>query len=429
MEITPKLSVTEDKIRLLTVKTDMFKTACLTLNVLVPMGEYAAEYAVLSSYLVHSSKKYDSLIKLNSRLEELYGALLSGNISRHGENYRIQLSITCIDDSLTFDGKSVTGASLELLLSLLTKPSADENGFSPEQLSTEIRLTAEDIESEINDKRSYAMTRMLETMCADEIYGLTKNEILENVKKVTPQSLLAAWKFMLKNGIIQLNAIGNISEDDCKKKLREAFSDVGVRTPYEPETVFVEEAEDLTELTEELTMNQSKLVLGFRGGMTDENDDFYSRRIMTDVFGGGPYSRLFMNVREKLSLCYYCSARLIRGKGIIVIQSGIEKENRQKVLDEINRQLDIMKNGEFSDEDFEASKKAICDAYRSFNDTPDALDIYYGTQLTGDIVTPDEAIENFLAVTRDDVKKTACAISLDTVYMLAGTDKEDGADE
>lgn len=104
-------------------------------------------------------------------------------------------------------------------------------------------------------------------------------------------------------------------------------------------------------------MNQSKLVLGFRGGMTDENDDFYSRRIMTDVFGGGPYSRLFMNVREKLSLCYYCSARLIRGKGIIVIQSGIEKENRQKVLDEINRQLDIMKNGEFSDEDFEASKK------------------------------------------------------------------------
>ena len=142
MEITPKLSVTEDKIRLLTVKTDMFKTACLTLNVLVPMGEYAAEYAVLSSYLVHSSKKYDSLIKLNSRLEELYGALLSGSISRHGENYRIQLSITCIDDSLTFDGKSVTGASLELLLSLLTKPSADENGFSPEQLSTEIRLTA-----------------------------------------------------------------------------------------------------------------------------------------------------------------------------------------------------------------------------------------------------------------------------------------------
>ena len=134
MEITPKLSVTEDKIRLLTVKTDMFKTACLTLNVLVPMGEYAAEYAVLSSYLVHSSKKYDSLIKLNSRLEELYGALLSGSISRHGENYRIQLSITCIDDSLTFDGASVTGASLELLLSLLTKPSADENGFSPEQL-------------------------------------------------------------------------------------------------------------------------------------------------------------------------------------------------------------------------------------------------------------------------------------------------------
>ena len=89
MEITPKLSVTEDKIRLLTVKTDMFKTACLTLKKKIKKKEYAAEYAVLSSYLVHSSKKYDSLIKLNSRLEELYGALLSGSISRHGENYCI----------------------------------------------------------------------------------------------------------------------------------------------------------------------------------------------------------------------------------------------------------------------------------------------------------------------------------------------------
>lgn len=53
---------------------------------------------------------------------------------------------------------------------------------------------------------------------------------------------------------------------------------------------------------------------------------------MTDVFGGGPYSRLFMNVREKLSLCYYCSARLIRGKGIIVIQSGIEKKTGKRCL-------------------------------------------------------------------------------------------------
>ena len=150
---------------------------------------------------------------------------------------------------------------------------------------------------------------------------------------------------------------------------------------------------------------------------------------MTDVFGGGPYSRLFYECTRKAQPLLLLFGKAYKRQGIIVIQSGIEKENRQKVLDEINRQLDIMKNGEFSDEDFESSKKAICDAYRSFNDTPDALDIYYGTQLTGDIVTPDEAIENFLAVTRDDVKKTACALSLDTVYMLAGTDKEDGADE
>lgn len=429
MKITPELTITDSKIRLLSIKTDMFKTACLTLNVLVPMGIYTAENTVLSSFLAHSSKKYDTLSKVSARLEELYGAALSSSISRQGENYKIQLSVTCIDDSLSFDGESVIGDSLDLLLSLLTDPLADENGFSAKQLETEIRLAVEDIESEINDKRSYALTRMLETMCADEPYGITKAEILENVKKVTPQSLLATWRDMLKNAVIQLNAIGNIDEAACTKKINDAFSFVGGRNPYTPETVFVEAAEDITEKTEELTMNQSKLVLGLRTGMTNEDDDFYARRIMTDVFGGGPYSRLFMNVREKLSLCYYCSARLVRNKGIMVIQSGIEKDNKQKVLDEINRQLEVMKNNEFTDDELEASKKAICDAYRGFNDTPDGLDVYYSLQFGNKTVTPDEAVENFLKVTRDDVVRAAKQVTVDTVYMLAGDKKEDSEDE
>lgn len=420
MEIIPQLIVTNSKARSLIIKTDMFKTASLTLNILMPIEMNTAENTVLSSFLVHSTKDFNTLTKLNAKLEELYGAMLSGHISKFGEAYRLQFSIGCIDDSLSLDGESIIASSLDLLLSALLNPLADDSGFSQKQLETEIRLAVEDIESEINDKRSYALTRMLETMCADEPYGLTRAEILENVKKVTPVSLLAAWKDLLLKGTVQLNVIGNIDKAVCEDKIRGAFDTLAGREPLETETIFVEEAEDITEKTEELPMNQSKLVIGFRTGMKNANDNFYAERIMTDVFGGGPYSRLFMNVREKLSLCYYCSARLLRQKGIMVIQSGIEKENKQKVIDEIYRQLEIMKNGEFTDEDFEASKRAICDAYKGFNDTPDGLDAYYGMQLFGEIATPEKAIEEFMKVTREDVIKAAQKLSVDTIYMLSG---------
>lgn len=420
METIPQLTVTNEKIRLLSVQTDMFKTSVLTLNVLMPIGQNSAEHTVLSSYLAHSTNVYKTLAKLNARLEELYGAALSGSIAKLGEAYRIQLSVTCIDDALALDNNSVFADSLELLLQTFLNPLADENGFCAKQLTTEIRLTVEDIESEINDKRAYALTKMLETMCADEPYGLTKAELLEAVKRVTPESMLEAWRRMLSDAQIQLNMIGNMDRALCEKKVSAAFAQIKDRMPLAAETVFVEEAQDVTEVTEQMDMNQSKLVLGFRTGMKNENDDFYARRIMTDVFGGGPYSRLFMNVREKLSLCYYCSARLLRNKGIMLVQSGIEKDNKQKVLDEIYRQLDVMKKGAFSDEDLEASKKGVCDAYLSFGDTPDGLDMYYGMQMTGDIVSPEEAVRHFRAVTREDVIRAANELTLDMVYMLAG---------
>lgn len=420
MKVIPELTVTKSKARVLTIKTEMFKTASLTLNILMPIEMNTAENTVLSSFLVHSTKEYNTLAKLNAKLEELYGAMLSGNISKFGESYRLQFSISCIDDRLSLDGESILLPSLDLLLSVLLNPLTDDSGFSQKQLETEIRLAVEDIESEINDKRSYALTRMMETMCSDEAYGLTRAEILENVKKVTPKSLAAAWKDLLVKGTVQLNAVGNIDRSVCEEKIRTAFDTLTGREPLELQTVFVEEAEDITEKTETLEINQSQLVMGFRTGMKNADDNFYAERIMIDVFGGGPYSRLFMNVREKMSLCYFCSARLMRQKGIMVIQSGIEKENKQKVIDEILHQLEIMKNGEFSDEDFEASKRAICDAYKGFNDTPDGLDVYYGTQLSGDIVTPEKTIEEFNNVTREEVTAAANKLSLDTIYMLSG---------
>lgn len=420
MKNAPELAVTEQKVRILSVPTDSFKTVALSLNILIPIVRNTAENIVLASYLSHSSKRYGTLAALSARLEELYGADLSGNAAKLGDAYRVRLSLTCIDDRFSLGGESVVEPSLKLLLQALLEPLADENGFCARQLETELRLKAEEIESELNDKRAYALTRMLETMCAGEPFGLTRTAILKSIGEVTPESMLRAWRELLRDATVQLNVIGNVDAKVCRERVEKAFAVLPQRCPVPMETVFVRRARGVTEKTEEMNANQSRLVLGLRTGMRNGADDFHAVRLMTDLFGGGPYSRLFRNVREKLSLCYYCEASLLRQKGILVVQSGIERKNRQRALDEIYRQLEIMRGGGFEDGELEASGKALCDLYRGVGDSPETLDAYYASRLTGEPETPEETAEGLKRVTREQVVRAAERLSLDTVYTLAG---------
>ena len=174
-----------------------------------------------------------------------------------------------------------------------------------------------------------------------------------------------------------------------------------------------------------MDVNQAKLVIGLRAGMEDSNDNYFAYRVMTDIFGGGPYSRLFLNVREKMSLCYYCGARLIREKGIILIQSGIEEENYEKALGEILNQLDIMKKGEFTDEDFNSSIIALCDAFKGVEDSPVAVCNFYSSQeFDEEIISGEEFSKKIGAVTREQVIECAKKVTVDTVYLLKGEEND-----
>ena len=209
------------------------------------------------------------------------------------------------------------------------------------------------------------------------------------------------------------------------EKFKALVNSVENRNNAKLETVFVEKADEIRYFTEKMEVNQAKLVIGLRAGMKNNNDSYYAFRVMTDIFGGGPYSRLFTNVREKMSLCYYCGARLIREKGIIIVQSGIEEENYEKAVNEILNQLDIMKNGEFTDDEFNSSIIALSDAFKGVEDSPSALCNFYTAQAFDDeVVTGAQFAERISAVTREQVIECAQKVSVDTVYLLKGEGAE-----
>ena len=422
MSAQPKVVEIGEKIRLLRVQTAPTKTTCVSVDLLMPLGVRTAEYTVLASYLTHCTEKFPSLHLLNERLELLYGAALSCSTAKVGEGFRVSFQVTCLNDRYALDGECISEAVLNLLLDLLLCPYLENGTFAKNQTATEIRLCIEDLESEMNDKRAYALRRMIETMCQDEPYGIRTDALLKEVRALTPDDLLHAWKQLLREAHICVCAAGDIAFDALEENLKARFAEIP-RQPISIETVFVETCEDVTEETETMVLNQSKLVLGFRSGMTSPDDNFYAERVMVDVFGGGPYSRLFTQVREKLSLCYYCSARLNRQKGIVVVQSGIESENKQAALQEILRQLSVMQNGEFTDDALQASKAAIADLFRSVDDMPETAVTYYAQFMDTPLCTPAEFIRGIESVTREDVVAAAKRMSLDTVYFLCSKEE------
>lgn len=417
-----KYNEVADGIRLLCVNTDKFKTNFINIDLFAPLSEDLPSQYVLSSLLAHTSGSYPTFKSFNSKVESLYGADFASSISNYGDNIRMSFSLELPDDRFALYGESVSAQALDFLIDIILNPFCSDGKFDETASNREIRFTLEDLEAKKNDKRAYALSRLKQLMCKGEKYGVDSEWLENEVRSLSPERLFEAYENLLSTAHIAVTACGTLSEDMMCEKISDFAGRIKMRNVKELTSEFAPDVKEIRYFSETMKMmNQSKLVIGLRSGMKNDTDNYYAYRIMTDVFGGGPYSRLFSNVREKLSLCYYCSARLIRQKGIIFVQSGIENENYGKAVDEIFNQLSVMKNGEFTDEELESSKKALADAYCGVEDSPAGVCTFFASQcFAEEIVSGEEEAKALLSVTREDVIKCAQKTVIDSVYLLSG---------
>ena len=408
-------------VKLLCINSNKFKTNCIKVDFYLPISEHLAAQNVLVSLMGHTSRNYSTFKEFNGKVESLYGADFDTGIATIGEKVRIRFSAEIPDDRFSLDGNSIVGETLDFLVDIIKNPHCENGEFDKAATEREVRFTLENIEAEKNDKRAYAISRLRQLMCQGEPYGIDRDKLEEDVRNLDGKKLYNAYVDMLKSSTIVITACGGLSEDMLKIKFAEFVNSIPERNPQKIETIFVTKADDIRYFKDEMDVNQAKLVIGLRSGMENENDDYFPFRVMTDIFGGGPYSRLFLNVREKMSLCYYCGARLLREKGIIFIQSGIEEENYEKALNEIFNQLQVMKNGEFTDEDFDSSIKALSDAFKGVEDSPVAVCTFYSSQVFDEeLISGEEFADKISRVTREQVTECAKRVSIDSVYLLAG---------
>lgn len=408
-------------------KTQQFKTSVVSLNIITPLDDKASEKALLTYLLGRTNKDCPTVTQMNRRLASLYGASLTPTVLKIGEAQVLNLTLASIDDRFSLEGEKILSEGVRLLLSCLFSPDVTPEGFKKENVEREKRLLSEKIDSEKDDKRVYAFGRMLEEMCHDEPYGIERLGTKEIIAGLTGKEIFEVWKTILLSCPIQINLTGNFDEAEIIGIVKPLFDNLQRKNEdiIDIRTEFLTESCSSNLVTESQKVKQGKLVIGMRAGMTYDFDNFPAIKVMTAIFGSGTFSKLFMNVREKMSLCYYCSARLINNKGLIVVESGVETENAMKALDAIRHELGEVRKGNFTDEIIENAKMSLTDMYKSVMDSVASIDSWFTMNtLSGEFRTPEDYIELIKNVSREEIILAANMVTEDTVFILE-SEKED----
>lgn len=417
-----------DGVESFTLTDTRFKTAQITVGLFLPLSrDTVEEYAILPLLLTRACAAYPDFTALNRRLNELYGASVTGRTMRVGEAQLLMLTAEATADRYALNGETITASCAELLCDMLFRPALENGIFRAEDVGTESRCLAEDVRAQINDKRWYARRRAEELLCPDEAYGIGQCGRADVIEALTPEQVTAAWKRMLQCATVRVIVQNDTPMPQVEEAFARGFSAVEGRAPVPCVTDTTTRLPQLRRHTERMAINQSKLVMGFRTDCAEPDEDVTSVRLMNAILGGTPSSLLFRNVREKLSLCYYCSSAYDRMKGVLLVQSGVDEANAERAEREILRQVEALANGEFTDEDMESARRCVIQSFESTGDSQSATASWYIAQtLLPKPCTPQEIRAQVESVDRDAIIRAARRLTCECVYLLAQEGCVDG---
>ena len=398
-----------------------FKQGCLTFQIVRPMCDAeAAMNALLPAVLLRGTEKHKDLRDITLRLDELYGASIGALVRRVGDYQTTGLSCGFIEDRFCIPGDRVLAPMIDFIRELLFQPILEDGGFCRAFVESEKKNLIATIESELNDKRVYAMGRMVKTMCKADSYGVPRLGDAASAAAIDPVALYRHYQKILRESRIDIFYVGTATPQEIAALIRPMLQ--SIPRDYRPlpgQTPFQDAGG--ADVVEELDVTQGKLCMGFVTPVTNRDRHFVATQVMNTIFGAGMTSKLFVNVREKRSLCYSVGSGYYGSKGIITVSAGIDFDKELETREEILRQLKAMQDGDISDQELTAAKEALLSSLRGTHDSPGSIEGFYATAaLSGMGLTPAQYMEAIYAVTIDQVVRAAGQVTLHTTYFLKG---------
>lgn len=400
---------------------DRFKQGCMTLQFVREMNKQEASLnALVPVVLLRGTKTAPDLRAITRRLDDLYGAAVGPVVRRVGNYQTTGLSCGFIDDRFAMDGDRVLEPMVEFLGQLLLEPVTENGVFRADYVRSEKKNLIATLDAQKNNKRAYAGEQMLRKMCRNDSFGIPRLGTTAMVRKITPESAWEHYKKVLRESRLDIFYVGqaepSVVAEALKPMLRKMErSYVNREIPQG----FLSSRRGNYE--ERMDVSQGKLSMGFTTDIRIGTPEFPAMQVLNVLFGGGMTSLLFMNIREKLSLCYDIGSSFHGAKGILTVFAGIDCDKDTLVKEKVLEQLDICKKGKFTEEQLKAAKQALINSLQGVHDSPGAIESYYATAvLSGLGMTPAEYKEAVQQVTKKQVAAAAKKLKLHTTYFLKG---------
>lgn len=416
------------------LRSDKFKTACLSLSLLTQLNrENVAMNALIPYVLRRGTRRYPAMDALSARLDELYGTAIEPVVRRIGEIQCVGFYASLPEGEFLPEGQDVLREGAELLGEMLLSPVTRGGLLLPQYVDSEKEKMLETIRSRINEKRGYALFRCLEEMCCYEDFAVGRLGGESECESIHYKKLTRRYHDLLQTSPVELFYCGRAEEQRVAAILRDALStlprgeiDYDLGTDVRMNAV----EEEPRRVEETLDVTQGKLVIGWRLGACMEEPDIAALYVFNAVFGGGSTSKLFMNVREKLQLCYYAGSLVDTHKGLLLVSSGVEFADEAAAEKEIFAQLEAMRRGEITDEELAAARSGVASDLRALLDSQGELEGFYLAQaLDGPDCSPLELAELCETVSREDVAAIARSVECDMIYFLTGNGEEAGEED
>lgn len=399
-------------------RTDKFKSNLISIYFIRPIiRDEVTKSALLPSVLKRGTKEYTNNLEIQRKLEDMYGSNLSIGVSKKGERHVLRFTIESPKKNYVKDEKHNTNL-IKMINSIIYQPYLEDGVFAKSYVDQEKENLKRKIEGKINDKRNYAIERCIEEMCKNEKYSISEIGYVEDLKTINENNLYKHYLEVLETSHIEIFLVGEFEEDEIKliADYNEKRRDNVLEIEREKITSF---NQTKNMVFEDMDINQGKLVLGYRAGIPYENELYNGLLLASGILGGGPNSKLFLNVREKESLAYYIGSQIYKFKSLMIVDAGIDFKMFEKTIEIIRTNLDEMRKGIFTDEDMDIAKKTINSSVKTIIDSNFLIsEFLLSHSLTKDYKGIEEIIDRINNTTKEEIVEASNKINIDTIYFL-----------
>lgn len=403
------------------IQSEKFKTNKIKVRFSAPMSEKTIAGRVLTASMLETSNAlYPTSQSFREKLANLYGANFSTSLSRRGLVHYLDINLSFVRDQFLSRKNVLTDEILDFLKASLFSPLSNGNAFDAKTFEIEKKNVLTDLEAEIENNFYHAHRKL-----NDLFYDLSEMRIprvgtVELVEKETAESSFATFQQMLKEDQVDFFFIGNFNEIAIRDKIQD-FHFAEREQPLE--LMYQQSYSNVTrENLEQREVHQSIIELAYHFSAQYGDSEHLPLIVLNGLLGGFAHSKLFVNVREKESLAYTISSNFDIFSGLMRIYAGIDRANRTKTIALINRQILDLKRGNFTDDEFEQTKKMLKNSILLAQDRQNTLieRAYMSAVLGKKFLSLEAWLESLENVRKNEVIKAAQQLKLQAIYFMEG---------